>query len=228
MRLGRGVEYRDLLHVSKIANGGLLATLEFTDTGGRVAPVTAMSVSESKLMLRIDSVQASYEGTINADASAISGVWKQPNFVVPLDFSRTTVPRKEHQQTRPSDINGYWMGTVKFDPMPGCDSSMSEERYAFHIINTADGLTATWYMSDNDTLGWKATSVARDNASLDIDMEQLASTFHGTINGEKTVINGAWIHDGRSYPLVLKRSKHSPKPELREPQWCNMNGVPGY
>jgi hypothetical protein len=228
LRLGAGAgEYRELLRVWKTKEGELSATLEFTDTGGEVVPVTAISVSESNFMFRIDSVQASYEGTSNADASAISGVWKQPSFEGSLNFSRGTAARKEHQQRRPSDLDGYWTGTVKFDPIPGCERSLSEFRYVFHITNTVDGLTATWNMPDNGTLGWAATSVTRHDASLDIEMKQLAARFQGTLDKEKTVIDGTWMKNGNSYPLVLKRSQHLPEPVTYPNSGCSIDGMSG-
>ncbi len=168
-QLGVG-EYRDLLRIWKTEKGELSATIEFLDTGGTVVPVTAITVSKSRLVFRVDSEQASYEGIINADGSAISGAWKTQFFEGPIIFSRSTAANKAAPEIRPSDLSGYWMGTVKFDPIPGCERTLHEYLYVFQITNTADGLTATWNMPDNDTLGWAATSVTRHDASLDIEM----------------------------------------------------------
>jgi hypothetical protein len=225
-RLGAG-EYRDLLRVWKTEKGELSATIEFMDTGGTVVPVTAISVSESKLTFRVDSEQASYEGTINADASAISGVWKTQFFEGPINFSRSTAAKKAEPAIRPSDLNGYWLGTVKFDPIPGCERTRHEYRYVFHITNTADGLTATWNMPDSDILGWAATSVIRHDASLDIEMKQLAGRFQGTVNKGKTVIDGTWIQEGKSYPLVLKRTERLPNPVTYPNSSCSLDGMSG-
>jgi len=204
-------EYRDLLRVSESKKGELTASIEFIDMGGKFIPVTAISVSGSKLLFRVDSIQASYEGIINADASIISGVWKQPSFETPLSFSRGAAP-KGPSAKRPSDIDGYWTGTVKYDPNPRCDPSFGEIRYSFHITNTVDGPNATFNIPDNGTLGWPATSVTRKDASLSIEVKQLSGRFQGTINKEKTTIDGTWTEKGRDYPLMLKRSRNLPKP----------------
>jgi uncharacterized protein len=220
-RIGVG-EYRVLLHVSEAKKGERAASIDFIDMGGKFIPVTAISVTESRLLFRIDSIKASYEGIINADASVISGVWKQPSFEAPLSFRRGAPP-KEPSAKRPSDIDGYWTGTVKYDPNPRCDPHFSEVRYSFHITNTVDGLTATFNIPDNDTRGWPATSVTREDALLSVEMKQLAGRFQGTLNKEKTVI-GTWTQDGRSYPLTLARSQNLPKPVLTP--GCAIDGMP--
>lgn len=217
--IGKG-EYRVLLRVSESKKDGLAASIDFIDMGGKFISVTTISTSESKLLFRVDSIQASYEGTINANASIISGIWKQPHFEVPLSFSRSAAP-KEPSPKRPSDINGYWTGTVKYDPIPGCDPSFAEVRFSFHITNTVDGLIATFNIPDNGTVGWPATSITRENASLSIEVKQLAGRFQGTVNKEKTVMDGAWTEGGRSYPLVLTRSQNLPKPEASKV--CSIN-----
>jgi hypothetical protein len=215
-------EYRVLLRVSESKKDGLAASIDFIDMGGKFIPVTAISASESKLLFRVDSIEGSYEGTINADASIISGIWKQPSFEVPLSFSRSAAPKKLSAK-RPSDINGYWTGTVKHDPIPGCDPSFGEVRYSFHITNTADGLTATFNIPDNGTVGWPATSITREDASLRIEMKQLAGRFQGTVNKEKTVMDGAWMEGVRSYPLILTRSQDLPKPVFKASMACSTN-----
>jgi uncharacterized protein len=214
-------EYRVLLQVSESKKGERAASIDFIDMGGNFVPATAISVSGSKLLFRVDSIQGSYEGIINADGSIISGVWKQPAFDTPLSFSRSTAP-KEPSAKRPSDIDGYWTGTVKYDPTPGCDPSFGEIRYSFHITNTVDGPIATFNIPDNDTLGWPAASVTREDASLSIAMKQLAGRFQGTLNKEKTVIEGTWTQNLRSYPLTLTRSRDLPKPVHKLSMSCTI------
>jgi hypothetical protein len=216
-------EYRDLLHVWKTKNGELSATLEFVDTGGKVVTVTSISVNGSRLVFQADSIKASYEGSINAEGSAISGTWTQPLFEEPFNLVRTSEPRTPSAK-RPSDIDGYWSGTVRIPLDPGCDPASQEVQYSFHITNTVDGPTATFNIPDNGTLGWTATAVTREGSLVGIEMKQLAGGFQGTINKKKTVIEGSWTQYGRSFPLVLTRSKQLPKGIDRP--GCSMNGVP--
>lgn len=217
-------EYRVLLRVSESKKEGMTASIDFIDMGGKFIPITAISANESKLVFRVDSIQALYEGTISADASTISGIWNQPFFEVPLSFSRSAAPKKPPAK-RPSDINGYWTGTVKYDSIRGCDPSFGEFRYSFRITNTVDGLTATFNIPDNGTLDWPATSITRAGTSVSIEMKQLAGRFQGTVNKNKTLIDGAWIQHGRSYRLVLTRSQYLPKPVST--MGCSIDGMPG-
>ena len=218
MRIGSS-EFRDLLHIRKAKTGELSATIEFTDTGGKVVPVTAISVSESRLIFRLDPWKASYEGTISPDASAISGVWKDAGKDRILNFRRSTAPKKAHDM--PSDINGYWTGTIKYEQPCGDHTIKGESLYVFHIFNTTEGLTATWDVPYSGDFGWLAHSVTRDGASLDIEMNQVSSSFQGILNEQKTGIEGTVIVSGTNYrstyPLVLTHSAHKPKPAPNPP-----------
>jgi hypothetical protein len=101
---------------------------------------------------------------------------------------------------------------------------------SFTSQNTTDGLVVTWDSPYSDIKGWEATSVTRNNASIDIEIKQLAAIYRGKLNQEKTSISGTWteLRGSRNYPLVLTLSKHKPPTPVRHlPLVCSMNGMPG-
>jgi hypothetical protein len=222
---GYGLEVLVILHVSKTADGSLAGTVTFPTVGGRVSPITATS-SGTKVGFRAEGVQAFFEGNVNADDSVISGVWTDSGRF-DVELRRFTVAAKNHGSVKRSDIDGYWVGTLKTNLLPDCDPSMSETRFVFHIVSTAEGLTAIWDNLINGEKGWVATSVTRDHAALDIEMKQSGARFNGTINGQKTVIAGTWslVRFDNNYPFVLTRVKHPPKPEPVLTHWCSGNGI---
>jgi pimeloyl-ACP methyl ester carboxylesterase len=78
LRLGLNIEKKE---------GGLGAVLDSIDQGAKI-PVTTIVFESGTLRLAIEAIGASYEGTLNADGSALTGVWSQGKQKLPLTFKR--------------------------------------------------------------------------------------------------------------------------------------------
>ena len=208
------VELRLVLHITKNADGNFSATLDSVDQGANGIPVASVSFKDSKLNLAVNAISphGTYEGKVNADATAISGTWSQGQ-PLPLDFHRATVSLKtEHKPAKPSDIDGDWLGAL--------DTGTAKLRLAFHITNTEDRLTATMNSLDENRKGMPATGVTRIGESLKIEFKQIpgTGTFEGKISKDLATIEGSWSQAGNSIPLMLKRVKSAAELERRRSQ----------
>ena len=200
-----------VLHVTKTADGSLKATLDSVDQGANGIPVSSISFNDSKLILGIDAVHGTYEGMVSPDASLIKGTWNQ-GAALPLEFKRGAAePAKAGAApAKPSDIDGAWMGSI--------DTGALKLRIVFHIVNTADGLTATMDSPDQGMKGMPTSSVTRDGATLKIEAKKINGSFEGKISPDLSTIDGHWSQGGGSLPLVLKRIKDEAALELKRPQ----------
>jgi len=206
----RGAELRLVLHIKKMPDGSLKATLDSVDQGANGIPVSSISLNNAKLSLEVGAVHGTYEGTVNKDATQIDGTWTQSQSL-PLIFKRATVPIKtEHKAAPPSDIDGTWMGTL--------ETGAVKLRVVFHITNTEDGLTATLDSPDQGMKGMPTTSVTRTDANLKIEAKAIAGVFEGKISKDLSTIEGTWTQGGGTLPLVLKRVKDQAELERRRPQ----------
>src|SRR5262245_40040712 len=75
------------LHVEKKGDGGLGAIVDSIDQGAKI-PVDTVVFEGGALRLEIKAIGASYNGTLNADGSALQGVWAQGGQELPLTFQR--------------------------------------------------------------------------------------------------------------------------------------------
>ena len=75
------------LHVDRKDDGGWSAVLDSIDQGAKI-PVGEISFVNHTLKLSIAAIGASYEGTLNAEGSAIEGAWSQGGQKLPLTFER--------------------------------------------------------------------------------------------------------------------------------------------
>jgi hypothetical protein len=72
-----GGNLRTVLKIAKADNGGWSATLYSIDQGGGAIPVTSITLDGTALKFSIDPLSGKYEGTLSADATAITGTWVQ-------------------------------------------------------------------------------------------------------------------------------------------------------
>ncbi|MEJ2010317.1 MAG: alpha/beta hydrolase [Acidobacteriota bacterium] len=202
-------ELRLALHVSSSA-GALKATFDSIDQTAYGIPVTSISLEGSKLEFTIDSIHGSYEGTIAADGKSIDGTWTQGQSF-PLNFTRATqTAQAKPKPAKPSDIDGAWLGTL--------DTGMVNLRIVFHIQNTDQGLTATMVSPDQSPRAILVSKVDRKGSQLTLEVNGIGGKFEGTINKERTAIEGTWTQGGRSLPLIVKRVKNPAELRLPRPQ----------
>jgi uncharacterized protein len=205
-----GAELRLVLHITNGTDGALKATLDSIDQGSNGIPVNTITFKDSKLSLGVDAVHGTYEGKVTSDGKRITGTWTQAQSL-PLDFKRASAPVKtEHKRSKPSDIDGDWMGTL--------DAGAMKLRVIFHILNTEDGLTATLDSPDQNMKGLPATSVKRDGTALKIETKSIAGGFEGKISADLSTIDGTWTQMGNAIPLLLKRVKDQAELERKHPQ----------
>jgi len=192
-------ELRLVLHIMEGSDGSLRATLDSIDQNANGIPVTSITLKDSKLNLSVEAVNGTYEGTVNAEASAIAGMWSQGQ-PLPLDFKRGAfAAMPEHKPAKPSDIDGAWAGTL--------DTGRGKLRLVFHLTNTEDGLMATMDSPDQNVSGLPVTTVTRTGSSLKLELKQAGGVYEGKISGDLASIEGAWTQGGVSFPLTLKRQK---------------------
>jgi fermentation-respiration switch protein FrsA (DUF1100 family) len=196
-----GANLRLVLHVSKAADGSLKANLDSVDQGVNI-PVSSVTFKDSKLSLSLEMIHGSYEGKVSIDGNIISGTWThcQP---FPLDFKRAA-------PAKPSDIDGTWMGVL--------DTGAIKLHVVFHILNSANGLTATMDSPDQGMKSLLTSAVKRDGTSLRIEADKLDGVYEGAIAADHSSIDGKWTQEGNTFPLVLKPVKDEAALEPKRPQ----------
>lgn len=192
-------DLRLALHITESGDGSLKATLDSIDQGANGIPVSSITLKDSKLNFTVDVVSGSYEGTVNADATEITGTWTQ-GLSLPLNFRRGSPTAKtEHKPAHPSEIDGAWTGTL--------DTGAAKLRVVFHIANTEDGLIATLDSPDQNIKTIPVTKVTRTGSSLKLEITPIGGAFEGKISSDLTTIAGTWTQGGGSLTLVLKHAK---------------------
>jgi uncharacterized protein len=200
-----GNELHLIFHFTAAKDGTLSATIDSLDQGANGIPVSAVSLKDSKLSMTVEAVHGTYEGTVNADGTAIAGTWTQGT---PLTLNLT---RAEAQKPAPpSDMDGTWLGSL--------DTGGAKLRIVFKIANTAAGLTAKLQSPDQSPAWIDASGVTRNGSSISIDLKKLAAAFEGKLSADGATIDGTFTQAGQSMALTLKRVKDQSELERKRPQ----------
>jgi hypothetical protein len=99
-----------------------------------------------------------------------------------------------------TSIAGNWEGTVDA-------GARSKKRIVVHInVAQDESLSGTIDYPDQDASGTAITVITYKEAILHFESAPGLAAFDGTVNKEKTEINGTWSQNGVALSLTLKRT----------------------
>ena len=180
-----------VLHMNTTPEGKMTALLDDMDLKISGVPPIGGSFDGTRLIFRFaywkpnsngdfEAQVASYDATVNASNSEMTGVWTQEGSW-PLDFKRVTWQQKIPKPAPPTIFDGDWTGTEY-------ESRGITIHFILHIHNTEDGLMALIDCPDEKFKGALASNVSYQEAS-----RQISITFFG-----QTVFAGKMTADGKA------------------------------
>ncbi len=95
-------------------DGGYKATLDVPDQGASKIPVTVVTLKDSAIVLKVDSILVSYTGRIRADDQIIEGDWKQSGFSFPLVLKKDPAALEVNRPQEPEKPYPYQEEEVVF------------------------------------------------------------------------------------------------------------------
>jgi RNA polymerase sigma factor (sigma-70 family) len=147
----------------------------------------------------------SFQGTLNASATEISGSVRLGEFSQPLLLKRTSTPaavplrmsESDHAPRTGSDLQGTWRGTLG-----------NGARAVRVIVKIAEPSSGNYRAElDNETGDWfgQPMSVTYNQPELSLRVNSGAGMFQGTLNGDHTEMVGSWLQGGRREPARFWR-----------------------
>ena len=110
-----GFELRIALEIEESPEGDLTAALLRPDQDDERIPATSIDYQDGRLSLEATSVNASYEGDLRADGSAIDGKWTQGEWTQPLVLRRVQEIVKRPRPQTPTPPYPYDEEEVTFE-----------------------------------------------------------------------------------------------------------------
>lgn len=189
-----------VLHVSKTADGSFQATLDSLDQGVYGIAVSFLTLKDSTLNFRVDSVSATFEGKIFPDHWTIAGLWTQGSISLPLVFHRqaTGVGARKPGDAIAS-AEGVWQGALEGNGM--------RLRLQLHVTHDdKKQLVAALDSPDQGISGLPAVKVSQKDSLFHFEIPSVSGVFEGTVNAAKNSIAGTWSQSRVEEKLVFRRS----------------------
>src|SRR5580692_3062929 len=128
-----GGQLHIVLHIVAAKDGSLSITADNPDQGQMGVAADAVTFKNSNLTITMNTYNGTYEGTVNNDASAITGTWTADD-VQELNFKRVAAAPAPVKTEAPATIDGTWLGAL--------DTGAIKLRVVFKIATAAEGLSA--------------------------------------------------------------------------------------
>lgn len=210
--VAQGVTYHLTLHMNTTPEGKMKALLDSIDQKFSGVPAVGGSFDGSHLILRffywkpnskgdLEYKVSSYEATVNASSSEMTGVWTQEGSF-PLNFKRVTWQAKNPKPAPPTIFDGDWAGIEH-------EREGIELHFILHIHNTEDGLMALLDCPDEKFKGALASRVSYDPASRQISITVIQAIFAGKMSADGKALDTSMTEPG--YYFLIHFDRMEPK-----------------
>lgn len=204
----KGTVYHLVLHMNTTPEGKMTALLDLIDKKISGIPAVGGSFDGSHLILRffhwepnsngdLEYKVVSYEATVNASASEMTGTWTEDGSW-PLNFKRLTWQAKTPKPAPPTIFDGDWAG-IEYE------AKGLRLHLIFHIHNTEDGLMATLDCPEEKFKGALASKVTYDVDSRQISITVGQSIYAGKITADGTALDTSMTEPGYHFLIHFDR-----------------------
>ena len=188
-----------------MTNGAYRATVDLIDQGKKDIPLSVFIYKYPSVHaeLKFAGGQAVWEATLNADATEMTGVWKQQNQSTRLKLSRANKPNisseplteNDYAPRRGSDLQGYWKGTLASMPVDLKIAEQPDRTFRAEFDSVQEGMRNI------------PVAVTYARPRIKVQANGVGSWFEGNVEAEDTRIAGIWsVSATRTFPVVFQRA----------------------
>jgi CubicO group peptidase (beta-lactamase class C family) len=186
------------LHLAAAADGTLTGTLDSLDQNALGIPCTDFHIDGKRFSFTVPSVQGSWAGTIDSAGTTLTGTWTQGS---PSQLTFTRIA-----DTKPSVIDGYWLGTLKAGSQSLRIQITLQSDSAGRERCTLDSL-------DQGAFGLLCENVTLAAPELAFDVPSVKGHWSGKLSADGKSLAGQWTQ-GQPLPLEFLREN---KPQTPPP-----------
>ena len=203
----KGLKAPLMYKISKV-NGSYKAVEVDIYQGIRETPVDKLVYDYPSIRIEQQNLGFTYDATLNPNTMEMSGTWKQAGGSGPFTMKLNALPEafpepiteSDYASRKDSDLQGYWLGTVK-----GGNISL---RLAFKIAERADGtFRAVFNSLDQGGMDIEATAVTYQAPTVKVEFGGIGIVFAGKLDGTDRELTGNLLQAGTSTPLTLERAR---------------------
>lgn len=197
-----------VLHMNTTPEGKMTAPLDDVSLNVSGEPAIGGSFDGSHLILRFaywklnsnrdyEEKVATYEATVNASGSDMTGVWMQEDSR-PLNFKRLTWQAKVPKPAPPTIFDGDWAGIEE-------EGRGLQIHLILHIHNTEDGLMALLNCPEEKFKGALASKVTYNLDSRQISITIFQAIFVGKLTADGKALDTSMTEPGFHFLIHFDR-----------------------
>lgn len=190
------------------AGSGYHATVDGIEQNLKDLPVDNFTYDYPKVHLETRTIGFVFDGSMSADATAMTGRWKQSGVSGDLVLGKTNNPdtiqepltQADYSPRNGSDIQGLWQGTLN-------TPNGIQLHLKLKIAQQSDGTyRAALDSVDQGANDIPASSITYDRPTLKMEYNGIAGSFQGDLGANSTRIAGTWTQGGKSLPLTFTQA----------------------
>jgi hypothetical protein len=190
----------DLTHNS---DGALAGTYGEPTERLKGFPLSSVTVVGHKVrfVLKAGDQPATFDGTLEADGSTLSGIAAQGDYSAPFTLTRTGEPRIAATPKSAAVgklFEGSWNAVVSADTR--------KQRVILTITNQPDGTASGDVFSPDGSGIHVPIALEQDGRTLTVRVPQTGASFVGELNSEGTTLTGTWWQQGLSLAVTFARA----------------------
>ncbi|WP_161602430.1 alpha/beta hydrolase family protein [Tautonia marina] len=190
-----------VLHVTSTDEGELAGTLDSPDQGSFGLKVDQISLDDRTLQFESQTVAASFEGTLAEDGQTIKGTFHQGGRANPITLTLTPEDELPRPVDAPEVLLGIWQGPIELPLGQTLRVAIRVEP----VKGSPDTRRAVFDSIDQDVKGIPVTAISVENKAVRFEVKSIGGSFEGTINDDRTRIEGQWTQSILSLPLSLEK-----------------------
>lgn len=182
---------------------GPSAIVYAVEQGNAEIPASKVEMSGEKIMLELDSIQASFEGTLDESGDVCQGAWSQGGAKLDLELRRVKSFKEET-----SELIEYWRGTLD-----GTDLEMG-----LKVFQMEDGSLTAKLDSYAQGVTDLPVEFERDGNDYQVSFPGANLEFSGTLDPTTEKISGTLTQHGNETALEFAKANFDEIPTYKRPQ----------
>lgn len=198
------MELKIEIDLARNSQGIFAGTFGQPAQGVKGLPLSSVAVEASavRFVVKGGPEAATFDGTLSADGTSISGTVTQSGFTIPMNLSRTGDARMTPApKSAPiaKELEGTWNGTLDVNGVP--------MRLVVTMANLPDGTAAGTVVSPDGSGVEIPIGMTQKASTVTIDVPSVGASYVAVLNSAGTELAGTWTQGATAFPLTLRLAK---------------------
>ncbi|MEW4569623.1 alpha/beta hydrolase [Tautonia sp. JC769] len=192
-----------VLHVtpSDDVEGELSGSLDSPDQGSFGLKLDRIAFADRTLQFESQTIATTFRGEMDEEGRAITGTFTQGGRATPITLTLTPDDQLPRPVDAPEALLGIWQGPIELPLGQSLRVALRVET----VEGSPDTRRAVFDSIDQDVKGIPVTAISVEGKRVRFEVKSIGGTFEGTIDEDRTRLEGQWTQSILNLPLTLEK-----------------------